>query len=112
MVSNLSDILFHYFIYKFIEIIRKNWYKEQKKEALSCIKVKCFEKFPMIIKLFYQTNFYGKCIKLCFHQKFPMIIKLFYQTNFYGKCIKLCFHVQIFSVNCFCVSFNPLSGNG
>ena len=87
MVSNLSDILFHYFIYKFIEIIRKNWYKEQKKEALSCIKVKCFEKFPMIIKLFYQTNFYGKCIKLCFH-------------------------VQIFSVNCFCVSFNPLSGNG
>ena len=28
-----------------------------------------------------------------------------------GKCIKLYFHVQRFSMNCFCVSFNSLSGN-
>ena len=27
-------------------------YKEQKKEALICIKVKCFQKFPMMMKLF------------------------------------------------------------
>ena len=28
-----------------------------------------------------------------------------------GKCIKLCFHVQIFSVNCVCLSFNSLFTN-
>ena len=28
-----------------------------------------------------------------------------------GKCIKLCFHIQIFSVNCVCLSFNSLFTN-
>ena len=60
-------------------------YKEQKKEALICIKVKCFQKFPMMIKLFEVEE----------------------QISI-GKCIKLCFHVQRFSVNCFCVSLNSL----
>ena len=63
-------------------------YKEQKQEALVCIKVKCFQKFPMTVKLFEVKE----------------------QTSS-GNSIRLCFLVQRFSVNCFCLSLNSLSGN-
>ena len=83
--------IFH-FVISYINGTRKknsnNCIKNKKKEALICIKVKCFQKFPMIIKLFEVDE----------------------QISV-DKWIKLCFHVQRFSMNCFCVSFNSLSKN-
>ena len=74
-----------YFIYQFIEITRNTCIKNKREEALICIKVKYFQKFPMMIKL------------LEVEEQIPI-----------GKCIKLCFHVYRFPVNLFCVFFNLL----
>ena len=81
------DISFHYFIYKFIKIIRNNCTKN-KKEALICIdKSQVFSKVPNDDQTVWS-----------------------WRRNFYGKCIKVCFHDQRFSVNCFCISFNSTYG--